>query len=104
MFFEVQKGSWYYVLEHYNAPKNAWDWTENADVFGSFGSFEAADKHLSDNHANPGGYNMVSWSDKRTPEEQKRFDELANKAQRPRSRFDTLGGLGGFGYRGRRGW
>lgn len=55
-FIEVKPGVWFYILEHYNAPKNAWDWRENADAHGPFSSDDAAIKHLSDNHANPGGY------------------------------------------------
>lgn len=92
MFFELKPGSWYYTLEHYNAPKNSWDWTEHADTFGPFGSFEVADRHLSANHANPGGYNEIPWSDKRTPDQQKRFEALAVKVPKARR-------SGGYGWR-----
>jgi hypothetical protein len=57
-FVEQESGKWIYRLEHYNAPKNAWDWRENADEFGPFSSFEQAERHLRDNHANPGGYSV----------------------------------------------
>lgn len=100
MFFEQKKGVWFYTLEHYNAPKNSWDWTEYADTFGPFGSFDAADAHLSQNHANPGGYNRIDWREGRTPEEQKRFDDLAGKVQKPRrTSGDTFRAWNNFGRR-----
>ena len=49
-------GQWYYLLEDYNAPKNAWDWRENASCYGPFATEDIAKKNLSDNHANPGGF------------------------------------------------
>lgn len=99
-YFEAKQGSWYYVLEHYNAPKNAWDWTENADVVGPFGSMDAADKHLHENNANPGGFGETAWRDGRTKEEQAHWDKLVARATRP-VRRDTFGG---FRFRGGRGW
>jgi hypothetical protein len=53
---EPQQGKWYYVLEDYNAPKNASNWLDYAKAYGPFPSEEAAVRHLSDNHANPGGW------------------------------------------------
>lgn len=52
-------GRWYYILEHYNAPKNAWDWMDNATTYGPFASEELANWHLKHNHANPGGSHTV---------------------------------------------
>ena len=46
---------WYYLLEDDNAPRNAWDWREHATCYGPFETEEAAEQHLSANHANPGG-------------------------------------------------
>jgi hypothetical protein len=54
-FIEVEPNKWYYILEDYNAPKNAWDWREYAEAFGPFPTEDAAFAHLRDNHANPGG-------------------------------------------------
>lgn len=54
-FFEARPGAWYYLLERLSAPKGAYDWREHADCYGPFSSEEAADAHLSANHANPGG-------------------------------------------------
>lgn len=54
-FVEVKPGKWYYVLEDYSAPKNAWDWREYATAYGPFKTEEAAATHLQRNHANPGG-------------------------------------------------
>ena len=55
LIIQVRPDQWYYILEDYNAPKNAWDWREYATSYGPFVSEEAADEHLADNHANPGG-------------------------------------------------
>lgn len=49
-------GQWYYLLESYHAPKNAWDWREFATCYGPFPSEEAAMEALSNGHANPGGF------------------------------------------------
>jgi hypothetical protein len=48
-------GKWYYLLEDYNAPKNAWDWREYATCYGPFDTEEKADYALRNGHANPGG-------------------------------------------------
>lgn len=57
----------YYLLEHYNAPQNAWDWRDNATCYGPFASFEEAQEDLRDNHANPGGH--TDSSDENTTDE-----------------------------------
>lgn len=54
-FIEVKKGEWFYVLEHRNAPKNAWDWHEHATAYGPFSTESEAERHLAENHPNPGG-------------------------------------------------
>jgi hypothetical protein len=53
---EVERDKWYYVLEDYSAPKNAWDWRENATGYGPFPTQDAATDHLGKHHANPGGH------------------------------------------------
>ena len=58
---EPTPGEWFYILEHYNAPKNAWDWHDHATAYGPFPSQAAADRHLSDNHANPGGCYVLPY-------------------------------------------
>ena len=55
-FYQVETQKWYYVLEDYDAPKNAWDWREHASAYGPFATLEKALQHLDDNHASPGGY------------------------------------------------
>lgn len=62
-FIEIKKGQWYYILERYNAPKNAWDWREHASCYGPFPSLDAAQNHLSNNHANPGSYGISELAD-----------------------------------------
>lgn len=58
---EKEPGRWFYVLERWDAPKNAWDWREHADTYGPFASDEAAIDHLRDNHPNPGGYGVIPY-------------------------------------------
>ena len=60
-FIETEKGKWFYILENYDAPKNAWDWKEFATAYGPFSTQGMADKHLQDHHANPGGYGVVKF-------------------------------------------
>ena len=55
---EVERGRWYYILEDYSAPKNAWDWREYATAYGPFASSDASIEHLHRYHANPGGYSI----------------------------------------------
>ena len=88
LFVERTAGQWFYILEDYNAPKNAWDWRENASAYGPFPSEEAADEHLRDNHANPGGSStdpVGSYTEDAT------LKELLDKATPP-------GRRGGFRY------
>lgn len=56
---EPTAGEWWYILENYNAPKTAWDWREYASAYGPFATYDAACEHLSDNHANPGGHEII---------------------------------------------
>jgi hypothetical protein len=71
-FIEVSPGAWYYLLEDWNSPKGAWDWREYATAYGPFGDLERALEHLSDEHANPGGY----WVDRYNPEKPRQLDEV----------------------------
>lgn len=58
-FIEPKPGEWFYILEHYHAPKNSWDWREHATAYGPFTSNDEAEQHLSENHANPGGWSVT---------------------------------------------
>ena len=55
---EVNRGTWYYLLEDSNAPKNAWDWREHARAYGPFKGIPETLAHLGENHPNPGGYSV----------------------------------------------
>ena len=68
-FIEVQPGVWYYILEDYGAPKNAWDWRDDAEAYGPFDTFEAAYEHLGNNHANPGGFSRIHYTEGRKSDE-----------------------------------
>ena len=52
---------WFYILEHGNAPKEAWDWMDYATAYGPFTSKAAATRHLGTNHANPGGWGVAHY-------------------------------------------
>ena len=47
---------WFYVLEDWNAPEEAFDWHDYATAYGPFESYEEANQHLIDKHPNPGGH------------------------------------------------
>jgi len=79
VFVEPVRGKWYYVLEDFHAPKNAWDWREYARTYGPFSSKETARNHLQNNHANPGGYSEITHENFKTDEVYKR---LFNEARR----------------------
>ena len=61
-FFEPVPGKWFYLLNDSNLA-HQWDWREGADCYGPFPTECAALDHLHENHANPGGYNVVPNSD-----------------------------------------
>lgn len=52
-FHEVEPGKWDYRLQRW--PYGEWP---EYDTFGPFPSFEKAREHLSNNHANPGGWSV----------------------------------------------
>jgi len=58
---ERKLGEWYYILEKWGAPKNAWSWLDYADAYGPFKSEELALDHLHNNHPNPGGYSIITF-------------------------------------------
>ena len=85
LFIEYSPGQWYYILENYNAPKNAWDWREYATAYGPFPSEEEADEHLSRHHANPGGSNTAEYDPAFSGDPV--LQQLIRDAVKPRSRF-----------------
>ncbi|MGP3777011.1 hypothetical protein ACTWJ8_39880 (plasmid) [Streptomyces sp. SDT5-1] len=58
---EVAPGRWYYLIEDGDAPRNAFDWREHATACGPFGSWEAADDHVTACHGNPGGMEVTRF-------------------------------------------
>ena len=48
-------GEWFYVLQSWDCPTCCFDWREYAKATGPFTTEEEAERHLHDNHANPGG-------------------------------------------------
>src|SRR5690554_5376739 len=54
-FIEEQPGEWYYELE---------DWGGEYTQYGPFKSLEEGERHLRDNHANPGGWSVHYYDEK----------------------------------------
>ncbi len=50
-FYEKEPRQWFYKLQEW--PYGEWP---EYDTFGPFDTYTAAQKHLSSNHANPGGW------------------------------------------------
>jgi hypothetical protein len=84
LFIETSPGKWYYVLEDYNAPKNSWDWRENASCAGPFSTEDAAYEHMQANNANPGSSSTEEYTEGDEPDEI--MQGLIENATKPRSR------------------
>ncbi len=76
-FFRVKDGV-FYVLQDWNCPVGAYDWCEYATAYGPFTTMDKATQHLSDNHANPGGYSRDD-TEREPREVEKRLIEAAKK-------------------------
>jgi hypothetical protein len=68
-YIEVKPGEWFYILEDYHAPRNAWDWREYADAYGPFPTREKASEHLHANFGNPGGAWIRKYEEGYQPDE-----------------------------------
>lgn len=66
-FYEIERGRWIYALAR--DKEDCWDWREDANVYGPFVGLGAAEKHLQDNHSNPGGFRTIAL-----PEGQDKID------------------------------
>jgi len=42
LFIEPKVGEWYYLQEDPGSPSDAWEWTEYAQAYGPFPTYEAA--------------------------------------------------------------
>jgi hypothetical protein len=69
-FMEVRPGEWWYLLDQWRPgydddgeeeEDHRWDWREDAIAEGPFKTFEEAQAHLRNNHANPGGYSKIEY-------------------------------------------
>lgn len=89
-------GKWYYVLEWYDAPKNAWDWTDYATVTGPFPTEEAAYRHLRDNNANPGGSATLREEEVISEARRAHWTQKVSEAQSPRRSSGTWGWRRGY--------
>ncbi len=55
-FYEIKPGEWYYLLEQYIS-------RDQYDAYGPFTTYEQANAHLHDNHANPGGHSIQRYTE-----------------------------------------
>jgi hypothetical protein len=64
-FFETEPGKWFYALEtkYGEEDREVWDWREEANAYGPFESYDQADEHLRENHANPGGHSITTHTE-----------------------------------------
>lgn len=59
-FIEPTQNEWYYVLEDWGAPNNAWDWREYSTATGPFRSKDLARNYLTTHEANPGASSTIA--------------------------------------------
>jgi len=85
-FFEPEKDKWYYVLQDWSCPVGAFDWREHATCYGPFHSEDDAIRHLSDNHANPGGWGTTPFEDFKTSPV---WEKLQAEAKKPDTFHNT---------------
>lgn len=60
-FIEEQPDVWFYRLQDWDCPVGAFDWRDYSTKYGPFATLEIATRHLSNNHANPGGYGVSHY-------------------------------------------
>jgi hypothetical protein len=59
-FWESKEGKWYYEIQRWPYGE-----TEESDEHGPFASFDDAEDHLDSNYANPGGYGVSYYEDRK---------------------------------------
>ncbi len=77
-FFEFNPAEWYYALQNWTCPVGG-DWMDDCSTYGPFKSYELADEHLHDNHANPGGAQLSPFrSEQLTHKNRKMYQRLVD--------------------------
>ena len=66
-FIETASGDWFYILERKGAPKDQWDWMDDADAFGPYPTLEAAEDAEYQSDSDTSGSEVVEWSGKIDP-------------------------------------
>lgn len=84
---EGTPGQWYYVLQRWDCPVGAGDWTEYAKVVGPFPTELLAEDGLSEAEANPGGWSVIYVNELSAD----RRARLVAKARAPRLRSARWG-------------
>lgn len=87
MYIETSPGKWYIVVEDCDAPRNAFDWLDNAQAYGPYETFDKAhDGFDMLGEPNPGGFHECPYEEGQELSEN--LQALIDKAKRPsRNRF-----------------
>jgi hypothetical protein len=87
VFFEPAPGKWYFAIQH---DRNREDY-DGAEVEGPFPTQDDAEAWLSDNHANPGGWDVQSYADLKSDAKRlARYKGYAAKAYPPTTQYYNM--------------
>lgn len=81
-FIQTKPDEWFYLLENWTSPKGGWDWRDDCNLYGPFPTFDVANEHLRDNHANPGGYNVSELEPGAEPDLPEQWPRLLEDKER----------------------
>ncbi len=45
-FIEPTRDTWFYIIQNWTCPSDAWDWREDATCYGPFRTYEEGKEHL----------------------------------------------------------
>ena len=75
-FIETASGDWFYILERPHAPKDQWDWMDDADAFGPFPTLEAAESHEYESPSRTSGCEIHEWEGSIDPSAERLINAL----------------------------
>jgi hypothetical protein len=53
-FIEPERDTWFYLIQNWTCPANAWDWREDSTCVGPFKTYEEGSRHLKTTHTSYG--------------------------------------------------
>jgi hypothetical protein len=92
LFLGRSKEEWYYVLENWDAPKNAFDWLDYATAYGPFKNEDKAREDLNYNHPNPGGSSCIDPDhySKLSDSQREKYEDLIKHPSCPVTPFRSI--------------